>query len=419
MKLNIFLVSIISLLFSFSKLHAQNEGSSLDFFYSGKVTTNNITVKVPIEIWNDLILLKVKVNGNTATFLWDNGFSISGIDNSLVQPYQLLPHSDSNNNFPLIDGNNIKVNVDYLMCQKFEIKGITILNTPFLKMDAKTFTLTKKLKIDGVLGASIINKLNWRFNFDKNYLEISEKAFPIERTHFVLPFTIKNNNNHSMAIAFNNIETECVVDFGCNSSRIEINKTNAKHFSNAKATKAFGQGSVSVSGLAPIDTVYTIKNNFVWELANKNLNFLPKISFSTFNHNVLLGNKIFRDHYNVVINTNGETIYAFSARTKPNNDSLDKAYGCIILNIEGKFKIAQITPNPNTITTTIQLMDEVMSINGRKPGYFKDNYSLIAYQGKLLRNQKKMVLKLINGMEISMIPQPNIEYAFKNEKELW
>lgn len=419
MKLNIFLISIIFLFFSFSKLQAQNEEKLLDFFHSGNVTTENRIVKVPIEIWNNLILLKVKVNGNDATFLWDNGFSISGIDTSLAQQYQFLPFGDINNTIPLIDGNNAIVNVDYLVCPKIEIKGIAISNTPFILFDSRAFTLTKNLKIDGVLGASIINKLNWKFNFDKNYLEISEKAFTIEQTNLVLPFTIKTNNNHAMPITLNDIEAECSVDFGFNSDKMEINKINAKHFSNANATKTLGLSSISVSGLAPIDTVYTIKDNFTWKLADKKLDFLPKISFSTHSPNLLIGNKLFRDRYNVIINTSGDTVYALSARTKPNNEATDKAYGYILLTVEGKFRIAQIIPNTNTINNTIQLMDEVISINGKKPNDFKDNYSLMDYQKKSLRKEKKVILKLINGKEISIIPQQNTEFQFKKDKELW
>lgn len=419
MKLNSFLILIISFLFSFNNLQAQNEGELIEFMHSGTVTTENKTVKIPIEIWNDLILLKVKVNGHTATFMWDNGFSISGIDNSLVQQYQFISYTN-NNDIHFVDGNNALVNVDYLVCPKIQIKGIAISNTPFVIFDSKAITLTKNLKIDGVLGSSIINKLNWRFNFDKNYLEISEKPFTIDPTNLVLPFKIKTTNTHFMPIVFDGAETECQVDFGCNSDKIEINKANAKYFSKAKATKALGQSSVSVSGLAPIDTVYTVKDNFTWQLADKKFDFLPKLSFSTHSPYLLIGNKIFRDRYNVVINTTGDTLYALSERTKPNNiSSSDKAYGYILLTVEGKFRIAQLIPNVNTMDKDIQLNDEVMSINGRKPNDFKDNYSLVAYQKNLLRNEKKMILKLADGREISIFPQPGIEFEFKNEKELW
>ena len=243
--------------------------------------------------------------------------------------------------------------------------------------------------------------------------------FAIKPSNLVLPFYIKPYNNHIMNIAFNDIETECLVDFGLNSGEIEINKVNAAHFSNAKASKLFGQSTISLSGIAPIDTVYNIKDNFTWKLSNKKLDFRPQISFSKHRQNVVLGNRIFRDRYNVVINTVSDTIYALSARSKPNNDSSDKSHGYGVLAVDGKFRVAQIVPNSNTINNDIQLMDEVVSINGKTPNDFEDNYSLIVYQKKLRLNQKIMVLKLANGKEISIIPQPNIEFQFKNEKELW
>jgi hypothetical protein len=421
MKLTIFLTSMISLFFVFNKAQAQTNEEILEFFHSGTVTSENKTVKVPIEIWNNLILLKVKINGKKATFLWDNGFSVSAIDNTLVQPYQLLPYGNANHNATLIDGNNVKSSASFLMCPKLEIKGIIISNTPFIKFDSKAVTMTEKLKIDGILGSSVINKLNWRFNFDKNYLEISEKPFAIDETNFILPFEIQDNNTHHVSIAFDTIKTNCIVDFGYNSDVVGINTLGSKYFSKAKATKAFGPGSVSVSGLAPIDTIYTIKNGFTtWELADKELDFLPEISFSRSISNVSVGNKIFRNRYNVTINSIGNTVYELSARTKSYKNTSDKAYGYGMFIIDGKFKIVKIISNANTIINEdIQLMDEVISINGRKPNDFKDNYSLIVYQEKLLRKQKKMVLKFVNGKEVSIIPQLGIEFEFKNEKELW
>ncbi|PZR05345.1 MAG: hypothetical protein DI539_25055 [Flavobacterium psychrophilum] len=64
-------------------------------------------------------------------------------------------------------------------------------------------------------------------------------------------------------------------------------------------------------------------------------------------------------------------------------------------------------------------MDEVQSINGKVPADFKDNYSLKVYQKELLDQNKTMILKFRNGKEIKLDPQPNIEYKFRNEKELW
>jgi hypothetical protein len=421
MNFKIFYISIICLFFPFTNLQAQSDEELSEFLHSGNITTDNRIVKIPIEIWNEFILLKVKVNGKNATFLWDNGFTISGIDSALIQTHGFRKY-DISKVPSMTDGNNVQVNTEFFICPKIEVKGIKVFNTPFVIIDTKIFTLTKKLKIDGVLGASIINKLNWKFNFDKNFVEVSLKPFSPDKTALILPFKINpENNNHLMSIVFDSInKTECQIDFGYNSAIIGIYKPNAKRFSKAKATKEFGPYAISLGGLAPIDTIYTIKDNYTWELAGKKLDFLPKLAFSKSNQNVVIGNTLFRNHHNVIINSTIDTIYALSKRKKMKNISdVNDVYGYRILIFEGKFKIVSIDVNVNTIKNSIQLMDEVISINGRKPKSFKDNNSLINYQEKLRLKKKKMVLNLLNGAEIEIIPEPKIEFEFKNEKELW
>jgi hypothetical protein len=418
-KTHIIVLFLIAIFFSVNNTYAQNEKEVLEFLHSGTVTAQNKPVKIPIEIWNDLILMNVKINGHEARFMWDNGFSVSGIDNSLVGSYQLLTYNSISGQ-TATDGNNVKVNLDFLTCPKIEINGITISNTPFVKVDFRTMTLTKDLEIEGIIGASIINKLNWKFDFDNKYVEISEKPFSINNKDLVLPFkVIETNNSHVMPIAFNESKTDCLVDFGYNSDVIEINTANAKFFSKANATKTFGPSSVSVSGIAPIDTIYNIKDNFSWELSGKKLNAKPRISFTKASHNITIGNKLFRDNYNLIINTTETTVYAVSPRKKTDVIRSDKTYGYKLHIVDGVFKVLSIDSNINTVDGEVKLLDEVTSINGKLPADFKDNHSLRSYQKQLLEKKDKMILKFKNGKEIILMPQPGIEYKFNAEKGSW
>lgn len=225
MNLRIFISLITCLFFSFTSLHARSEWKISDFLHAGKIEIKNSLVKIPIEIWNESILLRVKINGKTATFLWDNVFTISGIDNTLIQTYEFRK-IDLKDNPSIIDGNNVQLNAKFFACPKVEIKEIKIFDAPFLGINTRVVTQTKKLKVDGVLGASIINKFNWKFNFDKNFVEISIKPFALEKTAIILPFRINPlNNDHLIPIEFNsNIKTECKIDFGYSSDIVGICK---------------------------------------------------------------------------------------------------------------------------------------------------------------------------------------------------
>ncbi len=397
----------------------QTEEEFAKFAQSGQVETKNFVVKIPIEIWNNLITLKVKVNGQELRFMWDNGFSISGIDEYWVKQLKMIPFGDPNNSIALVDGNNAQVNLDYLYAQKLEIGSVSILQSPFLHFETRSITQSKDLKIDGVLGSSIINKLNWNFNFDAGFVEVSDQPFDTKATDEVIPFAIIPTNLHFMAIKFNGNETFCQVDFGANSPDIEIYRDNAVFFKNAKASKIMGQNSISVGGMAPIDTMYTIRDTYTWQLGEKDFNFKPKINFAKSNNGVVIGNRLFRERYNLIINTGDQKVYVLTNRKKTELEFIDKAYGYFMLVQDGRFKVIQIAPNDNTQKHTLKLGDEVVLINDKKPSDFIDNYALIKYQKDLLNSNKSLKLTLPNKKTIKLQAVPYTLFPYKNDKELW
>lgn len=418
MRLYKYFLIFITIFFNTSEFKAQNENEIVKLLQLGTVEKKKEIVKIPIEIWNDLILLKLNINGKNATFLWDNGFSFSGIDTTLIKKYNLKEYYTDNKEIAK-DGNNTDIILDFLICQKVDIKGISILNSPFIKIDLAKITQTKNLKIEGILGASIINKLNWRFNFDKNYVEISQIPFSIPSQSFKLNYDIiPTNNNHVMPISFNGNSTDCLIDFGFNSDNIEINKKNARFFSTSTATKSFGPSSISVSGISKIDTIYTIKNKFTWSISGKELNNTPKISFTSATNNIVIGNKFFRNYYNLTINTIGNKIYALLPRKEIIKTNFDLSYGYTLFLVDSKLKILKIDSNINT-KDDIKLFDEVLTINGKTSKEFKDAYSLKKFQNDLLNKSKKIILDMKNSQKIALYPQEKTTFKFNDEKGLW
>lgn len=389
------------------------------FSQSGQIKSKQEIVRLPIELWNDMILISLKVNGNPAKFLWDNGFTVSGIDESLLNQFQLKRFGTEDNEVKLLDGNNQTTTGQFATAELVEINTIQITDTPFIIFDSKALTMTDDIKLHGVLGSSIINLLNWNFNFDENYVEVSQKKFALSSAHKKLPFQIDTNNLHYMPIAFYGIPTYAQIDFGSNADEIEINSQNAPIFSRAKATKTLGLKTISITGIAPIDTAYTIKDNYSWTLGGHELNQLPRINFGKTNRDLVLGNRIFRNNYNVIIQTTDEPYYALSPRKNPMETYTDKEFGYFVLKMENKLKIVQIIPNDNTVKYDLKLMDEILELNGKKASEYKDNFTLIDLQRDLQKKNQKLQLKLKNGNEITLSIQPGHEFEFKNNQQLW
>lgn len=401
------------------KAPAQSVAAFEAFTKSGTLAAQEAVVKLPIEIWNNLIVLKVKVNGQELRFMWDNGFSISGIDSFWVDKLNLQPFGDANNAIELVDGNNKVVNLTYQYAQHLAIGNLEISQSPFLLFDTRSITQSKEMKFDGVLGASVINKLNWKFNFDAGYVEVSTQPFDVTAADHVLPFVFTSTNLHLMRISFNHVETVCQVDFGANAPSIEVAKKDAVFFKSAQAAKVLGQNTISVGGLAPVDTMYTIKDKYSWNLAGVDLKFQPEVNFANSNSRVVLGNRIFRDRFQLVINCVGTPVYALTKRKHPELERIDSSFGYLFLKDGEVFKVVQVMPNANTEKHPLKLMDEVLLIDGKNTASFEDNYTLITYQKELLSKKGILKITLKNGNVISLRPVPFTYFKFKSDRELW
>lgn len=216
------------------------------------------------------------------------------------------------------------------------------------------------------------------FYFDENYVEVSQKPFEITENFFKLPFVIDDHQLHYMPITFYDIPT-----------------------------------------YAQIDTAFTIKDQYHWTLGGQTLNQLPRLNFGKTNRDLVLGNRIFRDHYNLIIQTSAEKVYALSPRQKPSASTTDKEFGYFVLKMDQKLKIVQIISNDNTVKYGLNLMDEILELNGNTADDFKDNYSIIKLQRDLQKANKALHLKLKNGNIIELMIQSPHSFEFKNNLELW
>ncbi|MBK8723402.1 MAG: retropepsin-like domain-containing protein [Saprospiraceae bacterium] len=365
---------------------------------SGQAQKN--VVRLPIEIWNEEILLKVMVNDIEGTFIWDNGFTITGIDSAFAEKCNL---SKPKGKLLATDGNNKKVELVEGKCKKISLGTFEEKNTKIIVLNTYNFTQTKSKAIDGLIGTTIINEYNWYFNFDSSFVEISKK--PFSNKGLELPFKIIGGSlNHQIDLTINGYEAPCRIDFGYNSDDIIMNIKGAAYFQNNKASEAYGITSFSVSGASQMDTSYIVKDNYTFKIANQNLGFLPKVSISPIHNNINLGNKFFINKFNVTINCKDKK-YILSERKMPEKLNSDKSYGLKILLIDNKFYIGKLSLNPNIKDKKLALMQEVAEINGKTHKDLIDNYFLLKYQKDILNNNEKMVLKMANGTIYEFMPE--------------
>ena len=359
---------------------------------------------IPIEIWNDEILVKLKVNGKEGVFMWDNGFSFSAVSPSFAHELK-LEKVKNQESIEANDAIKAKLNLDIKIANTLKIGKAEVSDTPILITDLDPM-LGANHKINGVLGASAIKKLNWKFNFDKNYVVFSPK--PFEGAGINIRFELNPYNTMYAGFGINGQLGSAEIDFGYNGDDVVITSKATNLFSESMKNLVIGQTSSSVSGLAKIDSSYVIKD-FHYVISDT-LTTVPhkfNIMVSNSERGVRIGNRFFRN-YNCIINFSTNTI-TLSERKTPINEMPEKSYGFILLKIGDRLKVVIKKDNPNTRKyAELNLQDEIIEVNGKKATDFKNNVFIKDFQINALKNNEKLVLKRADGKIFTLTPENDI-----------
>ncbi len=371
-------------------LNAQTNNDS-NFVKKGKLITSTNTLKQPIVIWNDLIIIKAKVNGIEGNFIWDNGFSITGLDKSFANKCGIKIIEEEKSK--VTDGNDKKVELINGLADNIQIGSFDVKETPVRILDVKSIAGSKKMKIDGLIGSSFINLINWNFDFDNEIVTLSTKSF--NQDGLKLDYLINEYNIHQIGCKLNGYDFPATIDFGLNTEDFNANIQFSALFQDYKASEEYGITSIAVSGVSEVDTTYVINGKYEYKLDGKELNFKPRIFLTKNETNFKVGNRFFR-HYNCIINSI-DTTYVLYERKKPIIPKTTRSYGVKFIKLDNKLVVGKLITNPNVIQAEIKLMEEVVSINGKKVMNFETISDLLLFQNELVMQGKELKVKFKNG----------------------
>lgn len=370
---------------------------NLEFFHTGQLSAPIVEETLPIEVWNDLILIKAKINGVEGTFIYDNGFSATGIDVAFAEKAKV---SFADNIIPGTDGNNVTVGMTTSQAESLELGKVKIMHEPLFRVDMKQFGFATK-QIDGLVGASAINLINWSFNFDEQTVKLSSQPFKQEGV--VLPYKIEAYNLSIMTLRLNDYPIDALIDFGSNADQFLLNIGGWQLFTYHPTSQEYGISGMSVSGLSAIDTALVVRGDYSYTLAGQSIDYFPDIVLSRTTNNMCIGNRYFR-HFNTVINST-DTTYILSPRKTLINPYPKVTYGVKLLKVGDKVIIGKISTNPNVRNKPIELLSEVKLIDGESANRFIDNKALIDYQNQHLLDNKDMQIELKDGTSYTFSPE--------------
>ncbi|MGN7987712.1 aspartyl protease family protein [Pedobacter sp. 22226] len=358
---------------------------------------------LPIQIWSDMILIKAKVNGIEGYFVWDNGFAFSALDKNFAAKIKLSPLQQKTD-IAGTDGNNAQIS---MQCElgRVDMGQVSISGSPFTIIDFEAM-MGKHVKPVGIIGSTVIKKMNWKFDFDKNTVTLALK--PFESNGIKLPFEMDAYNNSKILFGLNGYLDKAAIDFGYNGNEVAIPKDALPIFGAAKKSISIGHLSSSVSGLSDRDTSYIFRD-FKYCIGDTNT-VLPhkfEIMLSSNRNHVLIGNRFFRNYNCIINNTSGQII--LTTRKSPINVIPEKKYGAILSVNDGKILVSSFSDNPNiNRNADLKLMDEIESINGKSLKDFADPSQIRDYQISLLLKNMEMKLKRIDGKIFVFKPEPDI-----------
>jgi len=342
-------------------------------------------VVIPFETYRGLIIIPAKVNGVPGKFLFDNGASYSCVNQDFADKAKINFKSGAK----ISDGNNRKTQIKEATADDISIEEVHFINTGVYLIDTKQFFPCND-EIDGIIGASIINKVNWSIDFQQEQIEISSSPFENEGLVFDIGFS--SNNSTFISFRINDQDVRAKVDFGYQGELKLRAKEYQNHFSGLNAIQNIGISSLSISGLGKSDTTYQIREGINMTHKGESLPFPPAVNLTkNLKYSARLGTDFFRN-YEVIINSSQKK-YLLAPIEKGTENASYKNYGLAIYEVEGIYRIIQV--NPQQIADfPIEVMDEVADIDGESVAQFNNHCEMRAYMAEKIKKQETLYLRL-------------------------
>lgn len=166
---------ILLYLLSLNLYFSQNS-NNFDYMFEGEVKLENAVELVsPIGNIDSGLFVELKINDIGYKFLVDTGASVSVLNDQVFKnisnPIQKIKIQDAVGNEEEKD----------LLFIDFRIGNNKFSNFAFVKYDLSNFYKDNFCsKFDGILGANILKKLNWKFSKVENKIFFSKNTFPYE-----------------------------------------------------------------------------------------------------------------------------------------------------------------------------------------------------------------------------------------------
>lgn len=350
----------------------------------GSVLPAQFQQQISFDFEQNHIYFKAKINGVEGNFIFDNGFTVSGLDDDFAARCGIRADSM----ITLADANEAEAQGQIGTAREIRIADVQFLNTPVAIIN--TDALPTCQKVDGFIGSSIINKTNWKIDFEQKKLHLSSSPFQDQGLRCA--YTISRSNRHFIEFRYEGVPFWVHIDLG-SSGELELNKTAfTPIFSGLNAQMNIGISSLAIFGMNAIDTFYTINQAFKFGYDKYLITNPPRIELQRDVEYARLGLG-YLYQFNLVINSSTkEYILSPNKLLSPNRE--EKDYGIVFYPIDGQHRLVRLSACDNVNKFGFTLGEVVEKVDGQDVKNLGDWCSIKTYIRSKARLGEPLRLKI-------------------------
>lgn len=349
------------LIFAFSLILASCQTlKTIKLLKGGEVVQKEFKTTVPFEMRMGLIVLKVKINGEYYDFVLDTG-APNVISKELALTLKLRNLSERK----VSDSQNASQNLGFTKVPKIEIGGIEFTNTGAAIADLKTSSAVECLDVYGFIGANLMRKAIWEFDFIKKTITIRTKMRELEPDTKHVPFTSLISGTPKINVNLETVaEKNVSVDFG-STGGFSCSKQAYKNLlllnNQRNVVKGYGSASSGLYGAGKFDTTFVMIVNNVNIDNGVSLNE-QLISFEK-DGSKLLGLRFFENYHVTFDWTKNELLLLPNGNQTKNSV---EGFGFKPIFQDNKLKVGFVYLNTPAFASGIRPGDEIIELAQRK-----------------------------------------------------
>ena len=353
--------------------------------------------EIPFSIDKRLIVFKGKLNGIETDFAFDTG-AAEGIATTKDEKRNGVKRA--NGSQQISDGNGKVTQLQTVFTKELLIGGFTFENVRASINDMQ-YLYCMDLYL---LGADIIRKLNWEFDFEKLILKVSKNSFAVNENMAVIPVTYEHNTPRTQLTINGVTFKDVLIDIGFTGS-MTIPNTSKKIQNLLEIKRQLGlvtsqmASSFAAAGMSKPALTETI---IIDSLTIDNYSYKEIEADFKANTDFKIGLSFFASTCDKVIINNSQKKYYLQLKSK---STFKSKFPISVLLTDGKLKISFITISNSMVNKTFVINEEIKSINGKAATDFENECDFLNWF--YLNKWDKHIIQKTNGEMVEVLRSPN------------